>query len=79
MGAVNDLRVLDCPVVGNQTAAREQTLTIYAGGDETDLADITPLLDCMAEEIFRMGGGGMGQMAKLANQIALAGSISGSL
>ena len=78
MGAVNDLHVLDCPVTGGEMSAREATLTAFVGGEEGDLADIMPLLDCFAEEIHYMGGAGMGQMAKLAHQIALAESISGA-
>lgn len=79
IGAVNDLHVLDCPVTGGDVGAREARLTIFVGGEKEDLEVVFPLLDCMGETIAYQGIAGMGQMAKLANQIALAGSMLGAM
>lgn len=79
IGAVNDLHVLDCPVTGGDIGAREARLTIFVGGEKEDLDVILPLLDCMGENIAYQGIAGMGQMAKLANQIALAGNMLGAM
>ena len=78
MGAVNDLHVLDCPVTGGDVGARKGTLTFFVGGERADLAEVTPLLDRMGKTISYQGEAGMGQMAKLANQVALAGSMVGA-
>jgi len=78
IGAVNDLHVLDCPVTGGDIGAREARLTIFVGGEKEDLEEVSPVLDCMGETISYQGIAGMGQMAKLANQIALAGAMLGA-
>ena len=66
-------QALDCPVTGGDIGAREARLTIFVGGTEKTLASIRPALDCLGKTIMYCGGPGMGQKAKLANQIAIAG------
>ncbi len=64
---------LDCPVTGGDIGAREARLTIFVGGPEQGLARLRPALECLGKTIMHCGGPGMGQKAKLANQIAIAG------
>ncbi|HSK68496.1 MAG TPA: NAD(P)-dependent oxidoreductase [Candidatus Limnocylindria bacterium] len=71
------LRPLDAPVSGGDVGARNATLTIMVGGDEADFLDAKPLFDLMGRTLSRMGGDGMGQHTKMANQIAIAGALAG--
>ena len=66
--------MLDAPVSGGSPAAEAGTLTIMVGGKEQLLEDCRPILEAMGKNIFYLGDIGMGQAAKLANNvIALAG------
>ncbi len=60
---------IDAPVSGMEARAKEGTLTIMAGGEETTFRQIEPLLSAVANKIVYMGGSGNGQLTKLANQI----------
>ena len=63
----------DAPVTGGDVGAREGTLSIFVGGDEAVFARLQPCLAAMGKRIVHCGGAGMGQKAKLANQVAIAG------
>lgn len=67
---------LDCPVTGGDLGAKNGTLTIFAGGDREVYEKALPVLEAMGKVITFVGGPGSGQHAKLANQIAIAGTIS---
>lgn len=71
------LSSLDAPVTGGDRGAREGTLTILVGGSEADLARAMPCFEAMGKKVRLMGGPGAGQTAKLANQIAICGSMTG--
>ena len=71
------LDFLDCPVSGGQAGAEAGSLTVMAGGDEAAFAHAEPLIKSYAGSIRRMGPAGSGQLAKMANQIAVAGVIQG--
>ena len=45
------------------------------GGDETAFLTVEPLLKCFSKSITYMGKSGMGQRAKMANQICIAGIV----
>lgn len=68
---------LDAPVSGGQSGAEHGTLTVMAGGSEADFARARPILAAYAKEAVLMGPVGTGQLAKMANQIAIAGVIQG--
>ena len=74
---VSYTHLLDAPVTGGDTGAREGTLTILAGGDEADFNACMPLFEAMGKNIKSDGQAGNGQHTKMCNQIAIAGAISG--
>jgi 3-hydroxyisobutyrate dehydrogenase len=69
------LHFLDCPVSGGQAGAETGTLTVMAGGDKEPFSRAEPLIKAFARSIRRMGPSGSGQLAKMANQIAVAGVV----
>ncbi len=71
------LHFLDAPVTGGVLAAKNARLSIMVGGAEADYKSCLPLFRAMGTNINYMGEAGMGQQAKLANQIILAGTIAG--
>ena len=71
------MHALDAPVSGGDKGAREGTLAIMVGGEEADFEACLPLFRAMGKNIRLMGGPGAGQHTKMANQIAIAGTIAG--
>ena len=76
-GSKKGCRVLDAPVTGGDTGAKAGTLSILAGGDEADFEACMPLFQAMGTNINYQGKAGCGQHCKLANQIMIAGALSG--
>jgi 3-hydroxyisobutyrate dehydrogenase len=70
-------KFLDCPVSGGQGGAEGGVLTVMAGGDEAAFATAEPLIKNYARSVRRLGPSGSGQLAKMANQIAIAGLLQG--
>ncbi len=68
---------LDAPVSGGQAGAENGQLTIMVGGDEAAVARAEPVIGAYAKAIKRIGGPGAGQLAKMANQICIAGVVQG--
>ncbi len=60
---------VDAPVSGGPPAAEAGTLAIMAGGRDSDVARITPLMDDLAGSFTHLGGVGAGQVTKMVNQI----------
>ena len=71
------LRPLDAPVSGGDNGAKAGTLAIMVGGEQADFDAAKPLFECMGKTIILEGHDGAGQHTKMANQIAIAGAISG--
>lgn len=76
-GEKKGFHVLDAPVTGGDTGAKNGTLSILVGGDKADFEMLQPVFRGMGTNINYMGGAGMGQHAKMANQIMIAGAMSG--
>lgn len=76
-GKQRGFHVLDAPVTGGDTGAINGTLSILAGGDEDDFKACLPLFEAMGTNINYQGKAGSGQHAKMANQIMIAGALSG--
>jgi len=68
---------VDAPVTGGSMGAQNGQLTIFCGGDEAEVERALPILSAYAKRAERVGGPGAGQMMKMANQIAVAGSLLG--
>ncbi len=71
------LHSLDAPVTGGDIGAKNGTLAILVGGGEPDFQACLPIFEAMGQNIRYQGPAGCGQHAKLANQIMIAGTISG--
>jgi len=68
---------LDAPVSGGQAGAENGQLTIMIGGDQAAFDRATAVIGAYAKAMRRIGGPGSGQLAKMANQIAIAGVVQG--
>ena len=72
------LPALDAPVSGGDTGARAGTLAIMVGGDREAFERAMPIFEAMGKSIRYMGPAGSGQHTKMANQIAIAGTLAGA-
>ena len=68
---------IDAPVSGGQAGAVNGQLTVMAGGDEAAFERIEPVLAAYAKAVRRIGGPGAGQLAKMCNQMCIAGAVQG--
>ncbi len=68
---------LDAPVSGGQAGAENGQLTVMAGGTTDDFERAAPVMDCYAKAITHIGPVGAGQLAKMVNQICIAGVVQG--
>lgn len=73
--AVQRVAFLDAPVSGGQTGAVNGTLTIMIGGDAITYERAAPVLACYAKKTALLGPHGSGQLAKMVNQICIAGLV----
>ena len=69
------LAAIDAPVSGGDVGAKNATLTIMVGGDAGAFERAEPLLRVMGTNVVLQGGPGAGQHTKMANQVAIAGSM----
>ena len=77
-GNCHRLHVLDAPVSGGESGAKNATLSIMVGGNRQDFDDCLPLFQAMGKTIIYEGPAGAGQHTKMANQIAIAGALAGA-
>ncbi|BBE71843.1 NAD(P)-dependent oxidoreductase [Oharaeibacter diazotrophicus] len=75
--AARGLAFLDAPVSGGQAGAENGVLTVMVGGDAEPYAAAEPVIGSFARMIGHMGPSGAGQLAKMVNQIAIAGLVQG--
>ena len=68
---------LDAPVSGGQAGAVNGALTIMVGGDLAAYDLAVPVISAYAKAVRRMGEAGSGQLAKMVNQICIAGVVQG--
>nr|WP_280137316.1 NAD(P)-dependent oxidoreductase [Aureimonas sp. AU4] len=68
---------LDAPVSGGQAGAENGVLTVMVGGDEATFETVRPVLDSYSRMVGLMGPAGSGQLAKMMNQICIAGLVEG--
>jgi 3-hydroxyisobutyrate dehydrogenase len=66
---------LDAPVSGGQAGAENGALTVMVGGQQSDYEKAEPIIDCYSKKIKLLGTAGSGQLAKMVNQICIAGLV----
>ena len=73
----NGFGSLDAPVSGGQAGAENGALTVMIGGDQKDFDKAKDKIDCYSKKMKLLGGAGNGQLAKMVNQICIAGLVQG--
>ena len=73
----NGFGSLDAPVSGGQAGAENGALTVMIGGDQPDFDKAKDKIDCYSKKMKLLGGPGNGQLAKMVNQICIAGLVQG--
>lgn len=68
---------LDAPVSGGDLGAKNGTLTIMVGGDQTVYDQVLPIFETFGKTFTLHGTSGKGQHTKMANQIMIAGTMTG--
>lgn len=71
------LGFLDAPVSGGQAGAEAGRLTVMAGGAPGVFAEVEPVMRAYAANMTLIGPAGSGQLAKMVNQICIAGVVQG--
>jgi 3-hydroxyisobutyrate dehydrogenase-like beta-hydroxyacid dehydrogenase len=71
------LHFVDAPVSGGQAGAQNGMLTVMCGGDAEPFARIEPVAQAFSRSIVLLGASGSGQLAKMVNQICIAGLVQG--
>jgi 3-hydroxyisobutyrate dehydrogenase-like beta-hydroxyacid dehydrogenase len=75
--AARDLGFLDAPLSGGQAGAENGKLTIMVGGERQIYDRALPVMQSYAKACTLIGGAGSGQLAKMVNQICIAGVLQG--
>ena len=73
----NSFGSLDAPVSGGQAGAENGALTVMIGGDQEDFDKAKDKIDCYSKKMKLLGSAGSGQLAKMVNQICIAGLVQG--
>jgi 3-hydroxyisobutyrate dehydrogenase-like beta-hydroxyacid dehydrogenase len=77
LAGATGLAVVDAPVSGGQAGAENGQLSIMCGGDPADYARAEPVMAAYARICRLIGPSGSGQLAKMVNQICIAGLMQG--
>ncbi|MDZ5712929.1 NAD(P)-dependent oxidoreductase [Jeotgalibacillus haloalkalitolerans] len=76
-GRQNGIHMIDAPVSGGDTGAKNGTLSIMAGGEENIFQQVLPLLQKFGSNIVFHGEAGSGQHTKMSNQIVIGSTMMG--
>jgi 3-hydroxyisobutyrate dehydrogenase len=71
------LHFIDAPVSGGQAGAVNGALTVMCGGDLAPFESVQPVAMAFAKAVTRIGESGAGQLAKMVNQLCIAGLVQG--
>ncbi|MDA8455619.1 NAD(P)-dependent oxidoreductase [Acidovorax sp. GBBC 3334] len=71
------LRFIDAPVSGGQAGAQNGQLTVMCGGEAEAFDGVRPVAMAFSRAFTRVGDSGAGQLAKMVNQICIAGVVQG--
>lgn len=77
VAASSSVGFLDAPVSGGQAGAENGQLTVMIGGETAVYERAAPVIDSYAKAITHIGPAGSGQLAKMVNQICIAGLVQG--
>ncbi|WP_417223202.1 NAD(P)-dependent oxidoreductase [Amphritea sp.] len=77
VAAEQGLEFIDAPVSGGQAGAENGVLSIMIGGEPAIFDKVMPVIDCYAKSAKLLGPAGSGQLAKMVNQICIAGLVQG--
>ncbi len=77
VAAKKGLGFVDAPVSGGQAGAENGALTVMCGGQPEVFARVKPVIDAYAKACTLIGPAGSGQLAKMVNQICIAGLVQG--
>lgn len=77
LAATTGIGFVDAPVSGGQAGAENGALSVMCGGTEADYARAEPVIAAYARICRRLGPSGAGQLAKMMNQICIAGLMQG--
>ena len=75
--AAQGVGFVDAPISGGQAGAENGVLTVMCGGDQADFDRVAPVIDAYSRACNLLGGPGSGQLAKMVNQICIAGLVQG--
>ena len=73
----NGFGSLDAPVSGGQAGAENGALTVMIGGDQADFEKAKDKINCYSKKMKLLGKAGNGQLAKMVNQVCIAGLVQG--
>ncbi len=73
----NGITFVDAPVSGGEAGAVNGVLTVMCGGDFDAFARAEPVMQAYAKSVKLLGEAGSGQLAKMVNQICIAGVVQG--
>jgi 3-hydroxyisobutyrate dehydrogenase len=76
-GLHKGIHFVDAPVSGGQAGAVNGVLTVMCGGDVAPFEKMRPIAQAYARAVTLLGGSGAGQLAKMVNQICIAGLVQG--
>jgi 3-hydroxyisobutyrate dehydrogenase len=71
------LQFVDAPVSGGQAGAQNGMLTVMCGGDAAAFDAAKPVAMAFSRAFTLLGAAGSGQLAKMVNQICIAGLVQG--
>ncbi|WP_339900039.1 NAD(P)-dependent oxidoreductase [Paraglaciecola polaris] len=74
---VKEIDFLDAPISGGQAGAEKGQLTVMLGGQQASYVRVQPIIDAYAKFSQLLGPVGSGQLAKMMNQICIAGVVQG--
>jgi len=67
---------VDAPMTGSQIGAEQGTLTLMCGGRKDAIEAARPVMEAYSRKIVHVGKAGAGQIAKMANQLCIAGIVA---
>ncbi|WP_143461614.1 NAD(P)-dependent oxidoreductase [Levilactobacillus enshiensis] len=73
----HQVQALDAPVSGGDVGAKNATLTVMVGGDKPAYDQLLPVFQQLGQRVAYFGAAGKGQHTKMANQIMIAGTMTG--